>query len=285
MDWHRVDPELWGKTMRIFVCGVAAIALSGCSWMGHSHSNYGTQSQYSNYNPSSYSQTKLRKPSRFSVIGSLGTEFVVGGTAIAGNNAAFSPSINTHQVSMKDAYKMGWRAELGGAYQLGNNNEVSVSGFYQQAKGKDGVIGQHNSGSAVEGQLSDYKGYGLEAGLRHNMSQAKIPVFKTIRPYVEARIGAANISDIGLQNLRLTSGAPGPDQVFYKGGWVPTASGLIGFEKPISRHASLGLETGIRYTGGLSADTSAPLLPFLSGTNSGGSRWSVPLQLRGRYRF
>ena len=114
--------------------------------MGHSHSNYGTQSQYSSYNPSSYSQTKLRKPSKFSVIGGLGTEFVVGGTAIAGNNTAFNPALSMHQVSMKDAYKMGWRAELGGAYQLGNDNEISVSGFYQQAKGKDGVIGQHNSG-------------------------------------------------------------------------------------------------------------------------------------------
>ncbi|MBL4869416.1 MAG: hypothetical protein JKX72_00520 [Robiginitomaculum sp.] len=330
--------------MRILLCGVAAIALSGCSWM-HSHDNnatygqnsygqssgsvytsntsntsssgvtdawgnpigYGNQNTVQNQsgtyttggygqnvgaatggynNAASYQQPRLRRPSKFGVFGSFGTDIVTGGDAITGNDTLFHPTINMNQVSMKDAFGKALRAELGGTYEISKSNEAILSGFYTKASGKDVVIGQHVSGNPIMGKLTDYKGYGVEAGLRHNMGMTNVPLFSSVKPYIEGRVGAMHLDDISLNNVRVVPGGiPLATQAFYKGGWVPTASGLIGFEKPISRKTSIALETGIRYTGGLDADNTTVTGTFLQGANGGSSRWSVPVQIRGRYRF
>ncbi|PHR91310.1 MAG: hypothetical protein COA69_12425 [Robiginitomaculum sp.] len=231
----------------------------------------------------------MNKPGKFSVSGALGTGFIVGGHAVTGNDAAYNPVLDIHNVSMQDAYKKGFRGELGVGYRIGKKNELTVNGYYQQAKGKDTTLGQHISGSPLEGQLSAYKGYGVELGLRHNMNTFKAPLIKNITPFIEARLGFGHVSDIAINDLRVAGTAIGPVSTpFYEGGWVPTASGLIGFEKPISRHMSIGLETGIRYEKSLSADsTFVPVVPGgpLGQSANGGSRWSVPIQIRGRYRF
>lgn len=273
--------------MRILICGVAAIALSGCSWIGHSHnnSNYGAYNygQNTGYNQNTVRAPKVYKPSKLSLTGALGTDFVVGGHAITGNDVPYNAASQIGQVSMQDAFKKGLRAELGAAYRLSNNNEVTLNGFYHTAKGKDGIIGQHVSGNDIQGQLSSYKGMGLEAGLRHNMGVARLPLVKSVTPYIEGRLGIAKISDVALQNVRVDGVvAAGPDQAFYEGGWKPTVSGLVGFEKPISTRTSIGLETGIRYTTKLGGVSPSPLG---AEANNGSSRWSIPVQIRGRYRF
>ena len=68
--------------------------------------------------------------------------------------------------------------------------------------------------------------------------------------------------------------------------WVPTAAGLVGIETPVARYTTIGLETGLRYQGGLESDTSVLSAGSqLGGLNNNNSRLSIPLTLRGRYRF
>lgn len=278
-----------GKIMRILFCSAAAIMLSGCSWIAntHSHGHYNGHNTQSGMHQggSSYTTPRLRKPSKLSFTGSLGTDMVVGGHAITGNDGVFNAATRVHHVSMQDAYKLGWRADLGGAYQIGKKNEILLNGFYQQASGKDRTIGRDVSGMPLEARLSNYKAFGVETGLRHNVGATKIPLLKTIKPYVEARIGLAKLSDIDLLDVRVAGVASSANYAYYKGGWVPTVSGMVGFEKPVSKHMSVGLETGLRYIGSVSSDDTDVTGSFLEGTNGGSSRWSVPLQIRGRYKF
>ena len=278
-----------GKIMRILFCSAAAILLSGCSWIANTHSHnryngYNTQSG-THQRGTSYTTPRLRKPSKLSFTGSLGTEMVVGGHAITGNDGVFNAATRVHHVSMQDAYNLGWRADLGGAYQIGKKNEILINGFYQQASGKDGTIGSDVSGMPLEARLSNYKAFGIETGLRHNIGATKLPLLKTVKPYVEARVGIAKVDDIDLLDVRVAGGAASTNYAYYEGGWVPTVSGLTGFEKPVSKHMSIGLETGLRYIGGISSDDTDVAGSFLQGTNGGSSRWSVPLQIRGRYKF
>ena len=185
---------------------------------------------------------------------------------------------------MKDAYKLGWRGELGAAYRIGKHQEVTVTGFYQTAKGKDMLVGTTALGT-INGNLSAYKAFGAELGLRQNAGPTNLPLLRGVTPYIEGRVGVASVSDVTMQNMTINGAPPVADFALYKGKMGITASALVGFEKPISRKMSVGFETGIRYMGGLSEDSTVTTGTFLEGAHQGGSRWSVPVQIRGRYRF
>jgi len=105
----------------------------------------------------------------------------------------------------------------------------------------------------------------------------------SVRPYLEARVGAAKVDDINITGVTRTApdGAVTNTRDFqvYDGGWVPTAAGLVGVETPLFNRMTVGLETGLRYSGRLDASEGG----FTNG--DGASKWSVPVSLRGRYRF
>ena len=72
----------------------------------------------------------------------------------------------------------------------------------------------------------------------------------------------------------------------YEDSVVGTVAGLVGVETPIARYTTLGIETGVRYQGGLESDTSVlGAGTAIGGLNNNGGRLTVPLTLRGRYRF
>jgi len=273
--------------LRILIVAVASVTLSGCSWLGSTHnhnkrsSTYSSSSYSSGYSSSSRS---ANKPGKFSISGSLGTEIAVGGNVLSAENTPFASPARVEHRSMKDAYKLGWRGELGGAYRIGKNQELTVTGFYQTAKGKDMVIATTAIGT-VNGNLSSYKAFGGELGLRQNAGVTNLPLLRGVTPYIEGRVGVASVSDVTMQNMSINGLPPVADFALYKGKMGVTASALVGFEKPISRKMSIGFETGVRYMGGLSEDNTITTGTFLEGANQGGSRWSVPLQIRGRYRF
>lgn len=273
--------------MRILFCGVAAIALSGCSWLGFSNNGY--NSGYTNTN-TGYSSTTTasgpayRAPSKFGLTGSIGTGVVLGGNAITGNN---TPGLlNVHQVSMNQAYGKGMQAELGGTYQLNRKQALTINGFYQKAKGKSDVVFANAPGAVFAGQLSDYTAYGIDAGLRHNLAKARMPLLKSVQPYVEGRVGVARISSMEGQNITLNGVAvPTAPIRLYEGRYVPTASALVGFERPIGRHAALGFETGIRYIGRGNPDDTTVSGTIFDGLNKGSDRIEIPVRIRGSYRF
>jgi hypothetical protein len=119
-----------------------------------------------------------------------------------------------------------------------------------------------------------------------------VPLLKSVRPYLEGKVGATHLNAIRLENINEVGVAnPGtPTSIaMYESGWVPTGAGMIGLETPIFNRFTMGIETGIRYAGKPNSDNSdkapATFNSRYTGANNGGERWSVPLTIRGRYRF
>jgi len=188
---------------------------------------------------------------------------------------------------MKDAYDTGFRAELGGSYALNPNRKITGNVFIDEAESAGrqdwGTVG----GETLTGALSDYKSYGAELGLRQYFAPRRGVILKSIRPYVEGKLGAARLDDVRIQGTELGGETfSAVDVPFYESGWVGTAAGMFGVETPLTKYSTIALETGVRYTQGPKTDTSvlAPGFP-VAGTNNGGSRTTIPVMLRGRYRF
>lgn len=279
--------------MRILLAGAAAIALSGCSWLGlgsnQDYKNYGYNANTGNYgyqaqNAAPKACNSEQCLSRWNIEAAVGPSFVVSGDAITGDQAN---SAGLNNISMNDAYDVGYRAELGGSYALNPNRKITANGFYEKAD-SDGVQDWGTvGGQNFTGALSDYESYGAELGLRQYFAPRRAPLVKSIRPYVEGKLGAAYIDDINIEGAELGGTAfSATDIPFYESGWVGTAAGMVGVETPLTRYSTIALETGIRYTQGPDTDTSvlAPGFP-IAGTNNGGSRTTIPVMLRGRYRF
>jgi len=279
--------------MRILLCGVAAIALSGCSWMGfgqgHKHSSHGDGQYYSKAKSNDGCCVGGQTLSRWNVEGGIGTEFVVSGDAITGSQTHpgfLGPTTTINDVSMNDSYDMGYRAELGGSYAVNPNRKITVQGFYAQADGNDVAWGTQDA-AVLRGQMSDYKSYGIEAGVRQYF-----PPNAIMRPYIEGKLGAAYLDDVRLENIRevVPTDPRTPTSLgLYESGWVPTAAGLIGIETPVFNRFTMGVETGIRYVGKPNSDQTdfvpGTFNARYNGANNGGDRWSVPITIRGRYRF
>lgn len=285
--------------MRILFCGVAAIALSGCSWLG-----LGTGTKHKTKSHSSYKQSQKacgscvggQSLSRWNVESGIGFDSIIGGDFITGTEVhaptlSGQPNLTLRDINADDAYNNGKRVSLGGSYALNPNRKVTAQAYYGKATGNDLVLGQQD-GTNLTGRLSDYKTYGLEAGLRQYVRPLKVPLLKSIRPYVEGRLGAGHVDDIALVDLNQTVNANPltPNSLaMYEGGWVPTAAGLIGIETPVFDRFTLGVETGLRYTGSLKSDNSDKATGSFNanyaGLNDGGAQYSIPLTLRGRYRF
>jgi len=282
--------------MRNIILATTAIALSGCSWLGLGNShhdyndyNYKSHGSYGHHAPvaKKSSCTSQQCLSRWNLEGAIGPSFAVGGNAVTGDriNASVGTAINN--IKMKDAYDTGYRAELGGSYALNPNRKVTGNLFLEEANSSGDLNWGTVGGQALTGSLSDYKSYGAEIGLRQYFHPRRGLILKSVRPYVEGKLGAVHLDDVNIQNSQLGA-APfaAGDVPFYESGWVGSAAGMVGVETPIARHATLALETGVRYTGSPKSDTSVLAAGFpIAGSNNGGSRTTIPVMLRGRYRF
>lgn len=277
--------------MRILLLGTAAIALSGCSWLGMGHGNYhhapaGDHGYYPGPQVDT-SEDCCDSYSKWNLEGAIGQEYMVGGDFTTPGDlvAPIGGGTTLNKVSMKDAYDEATRYDLGISKALNPNRKFTLMGSYSKAEGQDVAL-LDDGVNTLSGTASDYKQYGIEAGLRQYFSPTPAPVFKALRPYVEGRIGASKVDDINVGQFRINGGAAAAGTVAaYEGGWVPTASGLVGVEAPVFKQATLGLETGIRYRGSLDGDNTDLGGSVLEGANNGSESWSVPVMLRGRYRF
>lgn len=273
--------------MRLLLIGVSAVALSGCSWLGLGGSSHtaGT-SNYGYYGGGEQCCEGGKALSRWNLEGAAGAEFIVGGDALTGSEVTPAPGVVAVDQEMKDVYGTGTRYELGGSYALAPNRKITLMGSYAKADGEAINFGD-DGGGAITGTLSDYERYGIEAGLRQYFTPTRFPVTKSIRPYVEARVGAAKVKDIDLENAMQGGGAfNGGTVPLYESSWVATGAGLFGIEAPVFDRATLALETGIRYTDAPKSDTTfLGAGNALENINNGGESWTVPVMLRGRYRF
>ena len=274
------------RAARVGFIAVGALALSGCSWLGLGHGKADGYQAYGAHHGGTYAAAPCHgcKPrlSRFNVEGGIGPSFIVGGDAVTGDEANSFDGVALNEVSMSDAYDTGTRAELGVSYALTPSTKVVAMGHYLNHEGGNRFdIGTQN-GVALSGELTDYEAYGLELGLRQYGGITPFPLIKSVRPYIEGRVGATQTKDIFLRDSTI---APGADVAFYDGNIQATAAGLVGVETPFWGNSTLGVETGLRYTAG--QDSEGPLVAGspLAGINNGGEKWSIPVMLRGRYRF
>lgn len=274
--------------MRKLLLGAAAISLSGCSFLGiggHSSHTYGPS--YGSYtNPAVGANACNTHPclSRWNIEGGVGKTYSVGGTAFAGSNSTF-PGAALNDIDMSDAYDSGDRAELGASYAMSPDMKLTGMAFYEAAESSGrqdlGTVG----GQAISAEFSDYESKGVELGLRKYFNPTPAPIVGHVRPYVEGRVGATHINDVFLENTTVGL-APIGNVAFINSGWVGSAAGLVGIETPLTRFSTIGLETGIRYVGAAEENTSSiPPGSAFSGTNEEFSRTSIPIMLRGRYRF
>lgn len=270
--------------MRLMLLGAATVALSGCSWLGMGGSNYyNANQQYGHYSGGEACCTGGKALSRWNLEAAVGPEFIVGGNALTGSEVV-APGVAVDQ-SMEDVYDPGMRYEAGVSYAMSPSRKLTLMGSYAKAEGEQVNLG-NNGGGVISGKMGDYERYGIEAGLRQYFTPTRAPIVKSLRPYVEARVGASQVQDIALENA-VQGGAAfnGGTVPLYEKSWVATGAGLVGVEAPIFKQATLGLETGIRYTSAPGSDNT-----FLGGTplaniNNDASSWTVPVMLRGRYRF
>jgi len=277
--------------MRIVLLSATAIALSGCSWLGGNSKSYNSTSYaqntatYNSQHASNCCNDKIL--SRWNIEGGIGAEFLSGDDFLDAEDAISNTPFTHNNVSMRNAFGTGTRYDIGGSYAINPNLKLTATGYKTEHNGRNINVGTDAMGATLRGQVSDYEAYGLEAGLRQYALPIKAPLVNSVRPYVEGRIGAANINDLRLTNATL-GGVATADQLIYDGGWVPTGAGLIGIETPVFNRFTMGLETGIRYTGKLDGHTSGGTFGvggISEGTNGESDKWSVPLMLRGRYRF
>ncbi len=224
---------------------------------------------------------------RWNLEGGIGAVFPVGRNILTPSRTNNVAGTDFNSVSFNDAYDAGFRAELGGSYALAPNTKVTLLGHYEKADSNGPLDLGTINGDAFTGALTDYEAYGVELGLRQYFAPQPIPVLNSIRPYVEGRVGVSHVDDISLVGAEL-AGAPfsaGPIPL-YEDSWVGTAAGLVGVETPIARFTTIGLETGVRYQGGLQSDTSVLAAgTAIGGLNNNRGRLSIPVTLRGRYRF
>lgn len=246
--------------------GAAAMAITGCAYQGAS---YGHAPQPT-YNPYGASATPYRHHQQ--TFGSTRLEadlsyeqFVDGNIIDGGTNVGGDTTVDT---GYADAFKPGFRASLGLARDVRPNTTLMAKGFYHEAEGEDGVVIATNGGGNINANFSDYKSYGGELGLRQYLSPAQT----RLRPFVGATVGAAYVEDINII-------AGGPQLLLNEATWTATASATGGIEMPMSPTSSLALESGVRWSGAQDRSTFGALL------GDDNSRLSVPVTLRGRFRF
>ena len=257
--------------MRLLTVGLSAFLLTGCAWMGggqsshHGHQGHHAQGHYGH----NQIHQAPQMPSQWRFDGAIGAQEFTGGNVLQNRQNGLQ---TTTKQNYKDIYETGLAANAGLSYDVAPRTTLVMEGFYNKANSKDELVnfGTDAAGLAESGRFSDYESYGAQVGFREYMSNDG----PGLRPYIGAMAGMSYVNDLDIA----VAGATPSTRRIYSGEWVPTASGLVGIEMPVSYAGSLALESGIRYEGRRDAE-------YMEQFGKTGGNYSVPLKLRGRYRF
>jgi len=280
--------------MRILLLGAATIALSGCSFLGfggqNNYSHHQAHNGYYGHNTAPQAPKACHSGqclARWNIEGGIGAAFPVHGDAVTGDKAHPVAGKDINNLSWNDMYDTGYRAELGLSYAVNPNRKVTATAYLEKAE-SSGVQdwGDVATGQNFRGSLSDYESYGGEVGLRQYFKPRPGVILKSVRPYVEGRLGASYVDDISIENASINNvDTPALNTRYYDSGWVGSAAALVGVETPLTRYSTIGIETGVRYTQALDSSDSISGSSPIAGTNNSRGRTTIPVMLRGRYRF
>lgn len=260
---------------RLIFVTLLALPLSACGWWDGAFAPYYANPSSSYGNPYGQMQS-VRGPGfydrrtakgQLAIEGGVGADFIASGKLVQGNQI----------VSMKDAYGTGTRYAVRATYpRAAEGRYFTASAYRSEFDGKAQVFTAPQI-ARQSGTLSDYTSQGVEFGLRQYSPQPSSLLGGIAHPYIEGRLGGAYVDDISLnQGVQRTA--------LYNGGWVPTGAAMVGVEVPAYNRFTVGIETGLRYQGRLSAVNTATA-NSITGARSTGSLITVPLTLRGRYKF
>ena len=209
---------------------------------------------------------------------SVGTEFVIGGNVFPGVESKPFLGGPGHvsdiaPIGYADAFKEGVNYILAATYDLDPNTTLIGQVGVSKSKGQKLKIGTVDVGGVWEdlsAEFSDLNQVRVEGGLRRYMGHNGYG----LRPYVGASAGFVNTEDVTLTQSSATFVDPALfQQTYIRGGWTPTASGIVGAEWQVGPRSALGVETGIRWSDDLPTNIQSD------------DQWSVPLKIRGRVSF
>ncbi len=253
------------------------------------------------------------RPSRgqFSFSPYVGTGFSVYGMAfeeaqfdgpIRIGEITISPQLNTRITSnaqnFGDAYypKISFGGEFG--YGLSRKTEIYGGLSYSLAQSRSfdafsfsgpaglttpsGSYGMLGSSDEIRGQFSDYHSFYIGAGARRFINPEK-----QLTPFVSASFGVKFVNPIDL-SLSLNDKMIGNDDNAYANFFNQSTTYTLGlgagFLYDVNDHLSIGLETGLHYSGGLSADDSG-LGGGAQDLNDWSTDLSIPIMASARINF
>jgi hypothetical protein len=260
--------------LRFALIIASAVLLSGCSWIGNG--GYG-----SNQRPVGQ---------RMNLELAVGVDPSIDGDVITTDfdNSGTAQLLRT---DYGDAYGRGVNYELGVSYEVSNTVEITAALNYSKSKGKTLDVGSVNGVDPITANFDDLETYGGEIGVRkyfRNRTLAHL-LSPAVTPYVGASVGIAHVESTGA--VLSSAGFAGIGQPaiinaeFYEDSIVPTAQLTIGAEWRATRNFAIGLETGVRYTGGLSDGDGTLVAIGWQEARGNSQNISIPVTLRGRFKF
>ena len=280
MRWSYQGFLLIGVIMikKTFAVSALTLPLASCGWWDGAFAPYYTV-PYGTY---AYDRLPHTAPGHYdrrraegivSLEGGAGADFITGGDLIRADNARIATGAVPQNLSMADAFGTGVRYDATATYPMSGSRYFTGTAYRTTYDGK-AVNLRTQTGTPLVGKLTDYRAHGVEFGLRQYAPNPRY----VVHPFIEGRIGGAYVDGVSLdQGVSRTA--------LFDSGWVPTGAAMVGFEAPTSNRFTVGMETGLRYQGRLGTSPQ-PLSRDVTGSaRASGSVISVPVVLRGRYRF
>lgn len=256
---------------RFLLVGSTAIMLSGCSWFGGWH---GGQSVGQKMN------LELAAGIEPTVKGEVfKQDYDNSGTAV----------LNRQEYG--DVYDRKMNYQVGMTYEVAPTVEITAAANYAHAGGKQGVVVGSANGNDITANFSDYDAYGGEIGVRkyfRNRTFAQL-LSPAVAPYVGVSGGVQHVSSIkaDLSSADWTGTSIPGDNTWqlHDDGIVPTAQLTVGAEWRPARNFAIALETGLRYSGDKPDGDGSFTNVGWEQADSNGDTLTVPVTLRGRFKF
>jgi hypothetical protein len=189
----------------------------------------------------------------------------------------------THSSSASWAYldALNFEDLYGNAWSLGFRTGRAIGPYdayfrfaYTQADGGGTQVGATVLGP-ITGVFSDYSDFALLGGIRREFMQPS-----RLHPYLGFEAGVRFVDSIDASFTFAGLGRTG-NLPFYDEGAVFTSEVTVGVSYDVTDAFRLGIESGLRYQGGLDKINNGPL----GGFDNGDSLLFVPLMMTGRVSF
>jgi opacity protein-like surface antigen len=177
-----------------------------------------------------------------------------------------------------DIYNSGFTMRIDVGYAITAPLEVFGAFQYLRQDAEELSVG-NVAGLDLRASFSDYRDWGLEGGIRWHFAPEA-----GVNPYIAAAVGIRRIDAMPATFLVPAAGVVLPDTPFYDDSVVPTFGGDFGVQFAVAPSVRLGVEAGLRWTGGLS-DLEGLAGTGLENLNDSSSRWTVPILGTISFRF